>query len=63
MSFDELAARFVALGAPADCPDLIAHFQAAGARHFVLPPACPVEVIPDQVQRFVEEVRPLLSVS
>ena len=62
MAFDDLADRFVALGSPADCAELIAQFQAAGSRHFVLAPACPVEVIPDQVQRFLEEVRPLLSV-
>ena len=62
MSFDELADRFVALGSPADCAELIAQFQAAGSRHFVLAPACSVKAIPDQVQRFLEEVRPLVPV-
>lgn len=60
MDFRKAAARYAALGRPADVAARIAEFRDAGARHFVLDMTGPYQQREAQLERFAAEVRPLL---
>ena len=60
MDFRRPAARYAALGRPADVARTIDGFRAAGVRHISLDMAGPPESRFEQYSRFAEEVRPLL---
>lgn len=60
MDFRKPAARYAALGRPADVAEKIAAFHAAGVRHVLLDHVGPAQERDHQLQRFAAEVRPLL---
>jgi len=60
MDFRKPAARYAALGRPADVHEKIAAFHAAGVRHVLLDHVGPAQERDAQLQRFAAEVRPLL---
>lgn len=60
MDFSKPAKRYAALGKPADVAESISRFRDAGVRHFVLDLTGPLPDRDQQLQRFSEEVRPLL---
>ncbi len=60
MDFRKPAARYAALGRPADVAERIAAFHAAGVRHVLLDHVGPAEERDAQLERFAREVRPLL---
>ena len=61
MDFRKPAARYAALGRPADVAEKIAAFHAAGVRHILLDHVGPAKERDAQLERFAVEVRPLLS--
>jgi probable F420-dependent oxidoreductase len=61
MDFREPARRYAALGRADDVAERIAAFEQAGVRHVVLDPVGPAGDRDEQLQRFTEEVRPLLG--
>jgi len=61
MDFRDAARRYAALGRPADVAERIGAFRAAGVRHVILDCVGPMQDRNDQLQRFAEEVRPLLG--
>lgn len=61
MDFRKPAARYAALGRPADVAERIAAFQKAGVRHVLLDLVGPAEERDAQLERFAREVRPLLG--
>lgn len=61
MDFRKPAKRYCALGTPAEVADHIRKFHAAGCRHFVMDPTGVAGEEADQLTRFAQEVRPLLS--
>jgi probable F420-dependent oxidoreductase len=60
MDFRSAARRYAALGSPADVAAKVGAFRAAGVRHLILDMTGPLEDRDAQLQRFAEEVRPLL---
>ena len=60
MDFRKAAARYAALGRPADVAERIGAFAKSGVRHFVLDPIGPPAERDAQIERFAREVRPLL---
>jgi probable F420-dependent oxidoreductase len=60
MDFRKAAARYAALGRPADVAEKIAAFHAAGVRHVLLDHVGPAQERDAQLERFAGEVRPLL---
>ncbi|MFI5316325.1 MAG: LLM class flavin-dependent oxidoreductase [Myxococcota bacterium] len=63
MDFRKAAARYAALGPPADVAAKLAAFSASGVRHFVLDFVGPPAERDAQLERFAREVRPLLGAS
>ncbi|MFT5393046.1 MAG: alkanesulfonate monooxygenase SsuD [Gammaproteobacteria bacterium] len=61
MDFSSATKRYVAYGRPEDVAERIAQFHAAGVRHFALDWLATDARRDEQMQRFSEEVRPLLS--
>ena len=61
MDFRKAAARYCALGRPADVAESVAAFHAAGARTIVLDMIGEPEERDAQLQRFAEEVMPLVA--
>ena len=61
MDFRKAAARYAALGRPADVAEKIAAFHAAGMRHVLLDCVGPGAERDAQLERFAREVRPLLG--
>lgn len=61
MDFSKPAKRYAALGKPADVAAAIAKFLEAGASQIVLDLTGPLAERDEQLQRFSEEVRPLLN--
>jgi len=61
MDFRKAAARYAALGRPADVAERLAAFAKSGVRHFVLDPIGPPAERDAQIERFAREVRPLLG--
>ena len=60
MDFRKPAQRYAALGSPADVAAKISEFRDAGVRHFILDMTGPFEERDLQLERFADEVRPLL---
>ena len=60
MDFRKPAARYAALGRPAEVAEKIAAFHAAGVRHVLLDAVGPTQERDAQLERFAREVRPLL---
>ena len=60
MDFRRAAQRYAALGSPSDVAARIAEFRAAGVRHFILDCTGPFPDRDAQLERFAQEVRPLL---
>jgi probable F420-dependent oxidoreductase len=63
MDFRKAAARYAALGRPADVAAKLAAFFASGVRHFVLDLVGPSAERDAQLERFARDVRPLLGSS
>jgi len=61
MDFRKAADRYCALGTPADIAESIGRFHAAGCRHLILDMIGPNEERDPQLQRFAEEVMPLVA--
>lgn len=61
MDFSKPARRYGALGAPAAVAEVIARYRAAGARHVILDLTGPTADRAQQLERFSEEVVPLLD--
>ena len=61
MDFRKPAARYAALGRPADVAEKIAAFHEAGVRHLLLDTVGPAQERDAQLERFAREVRPLLQ--
>ena len=61
MDFRKPAKRYCALGTPEQVADHIRKFHAAGCRHFIMDPTGPAGEEAEQLTRFAQEVRPLLS--
>ncbi len=61
MDFRKPAARYAALGRPAEVAAKIAAFHAAGVRHVLLDLVGPAQERDLQLERFAREVRPLLA--
>ena len=60
MDFRRAADRYSALGRPADVAEKIHEFREAGLRHIVLDLVGPMADRDEQLERFANEVRPLL---
>jgi probable F420-dependent oxidoreductase len=60
MDFRRAADRYAALGSPADVAEKIHAFREAGLRHVVLDLVGPMGDRDEQLERFADEVRPLL---
>jgi alkanesulfonate monooxygenase SsuD/methylene tetrahydromethanopterin reductase-like flavin-dependent oxidoreductase (luciferase family) len=60
MDFRKPAARYAALGRPADVAEKITAFHDAGVRHVLLDTVGPAQERDAQLERFACEVRPLL---
>ncbi len=60
MDFRSAAQRYAALGPPAAVAEKIDEFRSAGLRHLILDMTGPASDRDAQLQRFAEEVRPLL---
>lgn len=63
MDFSKPTRKYAAIGRPADIAARMRDFYDAGVRHFVLDMVGPLEDRLPQLQRFSEEVRPLLEAS
>lgn len=61
MDFRRPAEKYCALGSPADIAAKIDAFKSVGVRHFVLDFVGPYEQRDQQIERFAQEVRPLLG--
>ena len=61
MDFRKAAARYCALGTPAQVAERIREFHAAGVRHVLLDMLGPYEDRQQQIERFAAEAMPLLS--
>lgn len=61
MDFRSAARRYCALGRPEDAAEKIAEFVDAGVRHIVLDMVGPNDERMEQLERFAQELRPLLS--
>jgi probable F420-dependent oxidoreductase len=61
MDFREPARRYAACGRPADVAERIDAFRSAGVRHLILDMVGPGHDRDEQLERFSQEVRPLLS--
>lgn len=61
MDFSRATERYAAYGRPADIAEKIAAFHEAGVRHFAIDWLATDTRRDEQMQRFAEEVRPLLS--
>ena len=60
MDFRSAAERYAALGPPADVAAKIDAFRSAGVRHLILDMTGPAKDREEQLERFADEVRPLL---
>jgi alkanesulfonate monooxygenase SsuD/methylene tetrahydromethanopterin reductase-like flavin-dependent oxidoreductase (luciferase family) len=60
MDFRKAAARYCALGTPAQVAETIRAFHAAGVRHIALDLLGPYEERPQQIEAFARDVLPLL---
>jgi probable F420-dependent oxidoreductase len=60
MDFRKAAARYCALGPPAEVAEAVRAFHAAGVRHFLLDMIGEPAERPGQLQQFAEEVMPLV---
>lgn len=63
MDFSDATRKYAAIGRPADVAEQMRAFYDAGVRHFVLDMVGPLADRLPQLQRFSEEVRPLLEAS
>jgi alkanesulfonate monooxygenase SsuD/methylene tetrahydromethanopterin reductase-like flavin-dependent oxidoreductase (luciferase family) len=61
MDFRAAAGRYAALGRPEDIAESIVAFYAAGLRHVILDLVGPAEDRDEQLERFANDVRPLLG--
>jgi alkanesulfonate monooxygenase SsuD/methylene tetrahydromethanopterin reductase-like flavin-dependent oxidoreductase (luciferase family) len=61
MDFRSAAKRYAAVGPPAAVAESIDAFRTAGVRHFILDCVGPAEDRETQLERFANEVRPLLT--
>jgi probable F420-dependent oxidoreductase len=61
MDFSKAAARYCALGPPADVAAAVGAFHTAGVRRIVLDMIGPIEERAAQLQQFAEDVMPLLK--
>ncbi|XOV85395.1 MAG: LLM class flavin-dependent oxidoreductase [bacterium] len=61
MDFSKPAKRYAALGTPEDVAAVIEQFRQAGASQIILDLTGPLAERDEQLQRFAEEVRPLLT--
>jgi probable F420-dependent oxidoreductase len=61
MDFRKPAQRYCALGGPESVADRLKDFHRAGVRHFILDMLGTIEERNTQLQRFAQEVRPLLA--
>ncbi|MDE0408951.1 MAG: LLM class flavin-dependent oxidoreductase, partial [Alphaproteobacteria bacterium] len=61
MDFRKAAARYAALGTGEQVAERIVEFHRAGARHVVVDLVGPYDRRPEQIERFVGEVMPLLA--
>lgn len=61
MDFSRPAERYCALGEPADVADFIRAFHGAGMRHLVIHMLAPEREKAEHLQRFADEVMPLLA--
>jgi probable F420-dependent oxidoreductase len=59
--FDGLVDRFCALGTPADCVEAISRFVEVGVDHVAVIPTVPPALVPEQLARIAEEVRPAFT--
>lgn len=62
MDFSDATRKYCALGSPADVAEKIDAYRQAGCRHFVLDLTGPFGDRQDQLDRFANEVKPLLGV-
>ena len=62
MDFRSAAERYCALGRPEDVAEKVKQFIDAGVRHIVLDMVGPHEERLEQLTRFSQEVRPLISI-
>jgi len=60
MDFSRATKRYAAIGSPADVAERLHAYREAGLRHVILDCVSEAEERPEQLQRFAEEVRPLL---
>ena len=61
MDFRKPAERYAALGDPAAIAKRLSAFHKAGVRHFILDMLGTIDERNAQLERFAQEVRPLLS--
>ncbi len=61
MDFSRPAKKYSALGTPADIAEVMSGYYEAGVRHFILDLVGPMADRNSQLERFVSEVKPLLS--
>ncbi len=61
MDFRKAAQRYCALGKPEDVAAKLAEFHEVGARHIILDLMGPYEERGDQIERFANEVLPLVA--
>lgn len=61
MDFRDAAKKYAALGSPADVAQRVNEYADAGCRHFVLDLTGPLRDRDAQIERFAQEVRPLLG--
>jgi probable F420-dependent oxidoreductase len=61
MDFRSATERYAALGPPTSVAEKVNAFREAGVRHLILDMTGPAQDREDQLQRFAEEVRPLLG--
>jgi probable F420-dependent oxidoreductase len=60
-SFTHLVERYCAMGPAGDCAAMIARFVEAGAGHITLIPACPPEMVIEQLRRIAAEILPQIA--
>lgn len=63
MDFRDATTKYAALGTPVDVAERINEYVEAGCRHFVLDLTGPTKDRFEQLERFAQEVKPLLSVN
>ncbi|MDO8530565.1 MAG: LLM class flavin-dependent oxidoreductase [Dehalococcoidia bacterium] len=58
--FDKVVERYVVLGTPQDCARRLEEFIAAGARHILFSPTCPLDEVMAQFEAIARDVLPLV---